>query len=136
MNVWVYLLCSNSSRMRNKLASKSVLYAFLGYGIGQKSYRCYDSSNQKSYASRNVTFLEHISFYSILVQSHDVTKSEFRTIDPFNIDNDDASQVPDLLPAADPPHVVDPPPTDLPSATHQDHPPLMPIRQKKSKKIP
>ncbi|KAJ9548119.1 hypothetical protein OSB04_020662 [Centaurea solstitialis] len=74
---------------RNKLSSRSALCVFLGYGIGQKGYRCFDPVSQKLYVSRHVTFLEHIPFFSIPAQSHDVTQSDLRSIDPFVIDTDD-----------------------------------------------
>ncbi|KAJ9553465.1 hypothetical protein OSB04_017510 [Centaurea solstitialis] len=74
---------------RNKLSPRSALCVFLGYGIGQKGYRCFDPVSQKLYVSRHVTFLEHIPFFSILAQSHDVTQSDLRSIDPFDIDTDD-----------------------------------------------
>ncbi|KAJ9562057.1 hypothetical protein OSB04_007217 [Centaurea solstitialis] len=74
---------------RNKLSPRSALCVFLGYGIGQKGYRCFDPVSQKLYASRHVTFLEHIPFFSIPAQSHDVTQSDLRSIDPFDIDIDD-----------------------------------------------
>ena len=122
---------------RDKLSSKSALCVFLGYGIGQKGYRCYDPSNQKLYVSRNVTFLEHIPFYSIPVQSHDATREELRTIDPFSIDIDDPPHVTDPPLAADPPHVADPAPIVDPLPTnHQDPPPSRPYRNKKSTKLP
>ena len=124
---------------RNKLSSKSALCVFLGYGIGQKGYRCYDPSTQKLYVSRNVTFLEHIPFYSIPVQSHDATREELRDIDPFVIDIDDPSPADDTPPATDPPLVADPPPiVDPPTAANpppearQVPPTPRPIRNKKS----
>lgn len=43
------------------------------------------------YVSRYVTFIERIPFYNILVQSHNVTQSKLRVIDPFSIDSDDVS---------------------------------------------
>ncbi|XP_023762077.1 uncharacterized protein LOC111910474 [Lactuca sativa] len=95
------------------------------YSSLQKGCRCYDPSNQKLYVSRNVTFLEHISFYSIPVQSHDATREELRTIDPFSIDINDPPH------AADPTPIVDPLP-----ANHQDPPPPRPYRNKKSTKLP
>ncbi|KAL4573324.1 hypothetical protein LXL04_020125 [Taraxacum kok-saghyz] len=94
---------------RKKLSSKSALCVFLGYGIGQKGYRCYDPSTQKLYVSRNVTFLEHIPFYSIPVQSHDATREELHDIDPFSIDIDDPPPADDTPPTTDPPPIVDPP---------------------------
>ena len=50
---------------RSKLSSRSSICVFLGYGDGQKGYRCYDPTNKKMYVSRHVVFLEHIPFYSI-----------------------------------------------------------------------
>lgn len=38
---------------------------FLGYGIEQKGYRCYDPKTQKLRVSRHVTLWEKIPFYSL-----------------------------------------------------------------------
>ena len=48
---------------KNKLQSRSRLCCFLGYGIGQKGYRCYDSISKRLRVSRHVVFWEHKSFY-------------------------------------------------------------------------
>jgi len=41
------------------------LYVFLGYGLGQKGYHCFDLASKKVYVSHQVMFLEHIPFFSI-----------------------------------------------------------------------
>ena len=41
---------------RNKLQSCSYLCCFLGYGIGQKGYRCYDPISKRLRVSRHVVF--------------------------------------------------------------------------------
>ncbi|KAI3790883.1 hypothetical protein L2E82_04280 [Cichorium intybus] len=106
---------------RNKLSSKSALCLFFGYGIGQQGYRCCDPSNQKLYVSHHVTFLEDIPLYNIPVQSHDVTQSELRTIDPFSTDSGNPPHAADPPPVADPPPAIDlPPVVDPPPAAHQD----------------
>ncbi|GJY57080.1 retrovirus-related pol polyprotein from transposon TNT 1-94 [Tanacetum coccineum] len=68
---------------RTKLSSKSTLCVFLGYGVSQKGYRCYDPVGQKLYTSYHVQFLEHISYYSVPASSHNLTQSELIKIDPF-----------------------------------------------------
>lgn len=65
---------------RTKFFPKSALCVVLGYGISQKGYRCYDQTSQILYASPHVTFLEHIPFYIIPVQSHNMTKLELQAI--------------------------------------------------------
>ena len=50
---------------RNKLQSRSRLCCFLGYGIGQKGYRCYDPIRKRLRASRHVVFWEHKMFYQL-----------------------------------------------------------------------
>ena len=50
---------------RNKLQSRSHLCCFLGYGIGQKGYRCYDHIRKRLRVSRHVVFWEHKVFYQI-----------------------------------------------------------------------
>ena len=42
-----------------KLSSRSTICVFLGYGEGQKGYRCFDPVSQKLYCSRHVVFFEH-----------------------------------------------------------------------------
>ncbi|GJR09126.1 retrovirus-related pol polyprotein from transposon TNT 1-94 [Tanacetum coccineum] len=68
---------------RMKLSTKSTLCVFLGYGVSQKGYRCYDPVGQKLYTSRHVDFLEHIPYYSVPASSHNLTQSELIKIDPF-----------------------------------------------------
>ena len=50
---------------RNKLQSCSRLCCFLGYGIGQKGYRCYDPISKRLRVSRHVVFWEHKMFYQL-----------------------------------------------------------------------
>ena len=50
---------------RNKLQSRSCLCCFLGYGIGQKGYRCYDPISKRLCVSRHVVFWEHKIFYEL-----------------------------------------------------------------------
>ena len=50
---------------RNKLQSRSRLCCFLGYGIGQKGYRCYDPIRKRLRVSRHVVFWEHKFFYQL-----------------------------------------------------------------------
>lgn len=80
---------------RSKLSSRSAICVFLGYGEGQKGYRCFDPITQKLYVSRHVVFLEHIPFFSIPSTTHSLTKSDLIRIDPFSTDSDSlSSQVP------------------------------------------
>ena len=50
---------------RSKLHSRSRLCYFLGYGIGQKCYRCYDLISKRIRVSRHVVFWEHKIFYQL-----------------------------------------------------------------------
>ena len=50
---------------RNKLQSRSRLCCFLGYGIGQKVYRCYDPISKRLRVSRHMVFWEHKMFYQL-----------------------------------------------------------------------
>ena len=63
---------------RNKLQSRSRLCCFLGYGIGQKDYRCYDPISKRLRVSRHVVFWEHKMFY----QLPHVPVSPIPSIDP------------------------------------------------------
>ncbi|XP_047314470.1 uncharacterized protein LOC124918333 [Impatiens glandulifera] len=69
---------------RNKLSPLSTLCVFLGYGVGQKGYRCFDPVSQKLYVSRHVVFLEHISFFSFPTSSNHMTQADLVRIDPFD----------------------------------------------------
>jgi len=72
---------------RTKLSTKYALCLFLGHGLGQKRYCCFDLVSKKLYVSHNVMFLEHISFFSFLISSHYLTTSDVIKIDPFDIDD-------------------------------------------------
>ena len=50
---------------RKKLQSRSRLCCFLGYGIGQKGYRCYDPISKRLRVSRHVVFWESKLFYQL-----------------------------------------------------------------------
>lgn len=67
-------------------------------------------------------FLDHIPFYSFPVQSHDATREELHSNDPFSIDIDDTPPVIDQLPPTDPPPTDPLPITDPLPADHQDPP--------------
>ncbi|GJZ95555.1 gag-pol polyprotein [Tanacetum coccineum] len=67
-----------------KLFFKSTLCVFLGYGVSQKGYRCYDPVSQKLYTHHDVDFLEHIPYYSVPASSHNLTQSELIKIDHFD----------------------------------------------------
>ncbi|KAG9454499.1 hypothetical protein H6P81_007403 [Aristolochia fimbriata] len=47
-------------RERDKLSAKSAMCVFLGYGIEQKGFRCFDPMANKLRISRHVTFWEHL----------------------------------------------------------------------------
>ncbi|KAG8365262.1 hypothetical protein BUALT_Bualt18G0085900 [Buddleja alternifolia] len=71
---------------RTKLSSRVAICVFLGYGDGQKGYRCHDPVSGKLYVSRNVSFIEHVPFFSIPSTSHSMSKSDLVEIDPFTTD--------------------------------------------------
>ncbi|KAM7496324.1 hypothetical protein LguiA_020738 [Lonicera macranthoides] len=56
---------------------------FLGYGIQQKGYRCYDPTAKRLRISRHVTFWEHKPYYTLSQHplSHTITSTP---IDPFS----------------------------------------------------
>ncbi|KAF8397212.1 hypothetical protein HHK36_016120 [Tetracentron sinense] len=53
-----------SPHERNKLSPKSVRCMYLGFGDSQKGYRCYDPHARRIRISRNVVFLENVSFHA------------------------------------------------------------------------
>ena len=141
---------------RSKLSSRSALCVFLGYGEGQKGYRCFDPVTQKLYVSRHVVFLEHIPFFSIPDSTHNLTKSDLIRIDPFSEDQDivftptpsptdigiSASDAPITSVQPIPPEatseIVDPPQPLPPQATSEivDPLPRYPKRIRKSTNLP
>ncbi|GJS23648.1 retrovirus-related pol polyprotein from transposon TNT 1-94 [Tanacetum coccineum] len=80
-----------------KLSAKSTLCVFLGYGVSQKGYCCYDPVGQKLYTSRHVNFLEHIPYYSVPASSHNLTQFEVIKIDPFEEPTPIVSPIPPEL---------------------------------------
>uniref|UniRef100_A0A2N9I753 Integrase catalytic domain-containing protein n=1 Tax=Fagus sylvatica TaxID=28930 RepID=A0A2N9I753_FAGSY len=50
---------------RTKLQPRSQLCCFLGYGLEEKGYRCYDPVAKRLRVSRHVVFWEHKMFYSL-----------------------------------------------------------------------
>ncbi|CAL5369179.1 unnamed protein product [Camellia sinensis] len=68
---------------RSKLSSHCVLCVFLGYGINQKGYRCYDPTTKKLYVSRHVTFLEKLPYYTIPSTPVSLSKDELVHVDLF-----------------------------------------------------
>lgn len=82
----------------SKFSFSSTICVFLGYGEGQKEYRCFDPVSQKLYCSRYVMFLEHIHFFLIPATTHNLTKSDLIHIDPFSDHTDSLSlQVPSTI---------------------------------------
>ena len=95
---------------RNKLLSHSRLCCFLGYGIGQKGYRCYDPISKRLRVSWHVVFWEHKMFY----QLPHVPVSLIPSIDP----------LPNLFPEESPTFLSESPPsiTDVPSHASDELP--------------
>ena len=89
---------------RNKLRSRSRLCCFLGYGISQKGYRCYDPISKRLRVSRHVVFWEHKMFY----QLPHVPVSLIPSIDP----------LPDLFPKESPTSLSKSPPSITNVSSH------------------
>ncbi|XP_075489501.1 uncharacterized protein LOC142528343 [Primulina tabacum] len=118
---------------RNKFSPRSALYVFLGYGIGQKGYPCFDPISQKLYVSRHVVFLEHVPFFSIPVSFHNMTHAYLIRIDPFTSDTD--KTLPTTTPET--PAPPNPPTTTQSSPGIADNPPLrQSTRVRKSTRLP
>ncbi|PNX86333.1 hypothetical protein L195_g042411, partial [Trifolium pratense] len=140
---------------RNKLSPRSTICVFLGYGAGQKGYRCYDPSSKKLYVSRHVVFLEHIPFFSLSSDSNTPSRSELTNIDPFGLDDDISSDcnfencrdgtsatpdtyVPSVPTTTQQPHMTVVPTAPPPSPPHPppSPPPRYPLRDRKSTQLP
>ncbi|KAG9439601.1 hypothetical protein H6P81_019766 [Aristolochia fimbriata] len=70
-------------RERDKLSTKSAMCVFLGYGIEQKGFLCFDPVANKLRISRHVTFWEHVPFYSLPKHSHQSSMSPTVAFDIF-----------------------------------------------------
>ena len=68
----------------------------MGYGLGQKGYRCFDPISKKLYVSRHFVLLKHITFFSIPASLHYLTTSYVIKIDPFDFDDITPTPVPTL----------------------------------------
>ena len=77
-----------------KLSTKSNLYMFLGYGLGQKKYHCFIPVSKKLYVSHHVVLLEHIPFYSMPASLHYLTTSDVIKIDHFDIYDTTPTSIP------------------------------------------
>ena len=118
------------------MSPKFALCVFLGYGVGQKGYRCFDPVSQKLYVSRHVVFLEHIPFFSVPASSHNMTQNDLIRIDPFDIDTDEVVHTDTLVPET---HTPPTPPATIahPSLLITDHPHLRQCtRPRKTTKLP
>ncbi|KAK4366882.1 hypothetical protein RND71_014762 [Anisodus tanguticus] len=126
---------------RTKLSSRVAICVFLGYGVGQKGYRCHDPVYGKLYVSRNVSFIEHVPFFSIPPTSHGMTKSDLIDIDPFDADcpsdSTSISSVPSQSSGRS--HDIDtqPPPTPIsePLVVADPDPPRYPKRTLRSTQV-
>ena len=56
---------SLSPRERTKLQPRTRLCCFLGYGVSQKGFRCYDPISHRLCVSRHIEFWEHRPFTSL-----------------------------------------------------------------------
>ncbi|GFZ00910.1 hypothetical protein Acr_14g0005450 [Actinidia rufa] len=71
---------------RTKLSAWCVLCVFLGYGIYQEGYRCYDPITKKLYVSRHVTFFECFPYFTLPSKAAPVAKEDLIYLDPFPFD--------------------------------------------------
>lgn len=71
-------------RERTKLTARSALCVFLGYGVEQKGYRCYDPVARKLRISRHLSFLECLPYFYIPTSSTMISKEDLVMLDPFS----------------------------------------------------
>ncbi|XP_068640145.1 uncharacterized protein [Aristolochia californica] len=88
---------------RTKLSAKSALCVFLGYGFGQKGYRCYHPESGKLFVSRNVKFLEQFCYFRIPLSTPGLHDTELLHIDPFVSDEPHDDQLITHHPSPDSP---------------------------------
>lgn len=48
----------------NKLDPRAIRVIFFGYSPIQKKYKCYDHRSGKWYVSKDVTFVEHVPYFT------------------------------------------------------------------------
>ncbi|KAL8097944.1 hypothetical protein AgCh_030896 [Apium graveolens] len=107
---------------RTKLTPKSALCIFLGYGISQKEYHCFDPARQKLYVSRHVVFFEHIPYFSVSASSHNMTQADLIRIDPFDSDVEETLPT---APSTSVPETSQTPPSSPPSTIIQSYPEIL-----------
>uniref|UniRef100_A0A2N9J561 Integrase catalytic domain-containing protein n=1 Tax=Fagus sylvatica TaxID=28930 RepID=A0A2N9J561_FAGSY len=78
---------------RTKLQPRSQLCCFLGYGLEEKGYRCYDPTAKRLRVSRHVVFWEHKMFYSL---------PSFSAVNPISDESPSADPSSDVSPTTDP----------------------------------
>ncbi|KAJ9547397.1 hypothetical protein OSB04_019940 [Centaurea solstitialis] len=112
-----------------KLQPRSRLCLFLGYGIEHKGYRCWDPISKRLRISRNVTFWEHVPFYTMPNSNSETPTS----IVPFFTDSSVSLDLPSLVPTPTskaPTHVASPiPSTHIPPPSTTISPDHVPLTQ-------
>uniref|UniRef100_A0A2N9EKK8 Uncharacterized protein n=1 Tax=Fagus sylvatica TaxID=28930 RepID=A0A2N9EKK8_FAGSY len=76
-----------------KLQPRSQLCCFLGYGLEEKGYQCYDPVAKRLRVSRHVVFWEHKMFYSL---------PSFSAVNPISDESPSADPSSDVSPTTDP----------------------------------
>ncbi|KAJ9566232.1 hypothetical protein OSB04_002198 [Centaurea solstitialis] len=91
LKVWGYAcFVQLQPHEHTKLQPRSRLCLFLGYEIEHKGYRCWDPISKRLRISRNVTFWEHVPFYT-MPNSHFETPT---SIVPFFTDSSISLELP------------------------------------------
>uniref|UniRef100_A0A803LPC8 Reverse transcriptase Ty1/copia-type domain-containing protein n=1 Tax=Chenopodium quinoa TaxID=63459 RepID=A0A803LPC8_CHEQI len=108
-------------RARNKLEPRAIKCVFIGYGIYQKGYRCYDPIQKRVYTTLDCEFFEQTYYYTQLGPQGENLSDDLSWLTyPKMVDPDPTTQVGNTTDAT--PEAVVPLPLQSPPDPPNEHP--------------